>query len=227
MTPLGINRPTLTWPGYLGGIDWGGVSVDKQRGLLIVNNNQVANYNHLITRADADKQGIKPITAEHMSNVGGPVAQKGVPYAAYVTPFLSPLLIPCQQPPYGRINAVDLRTGKMVWSKPFGTSRDSGPIALPTVLPIPMGVPNIGGSLVTASGLTFIGATQENAFRAFDVTNGRELWKVRLPAGGNANPSTYWSAKSGRQFVVIPAGGHGGMLSGSSDMIVAYALPKR
>ena len=227
MTPLGTDRPTLTWPGYLGGIDWGGVSVDKQRGLLIVNNNQVANYNRLISRADADKLGLKPITAAHMSDVGGPAVQKGVPYAAYITPFLSPLLIPCQQPPYGRINAVDLRTGRMVWSKPFGTSRDSGPVALSTLLPIPMGVPNIGGSLVTASGLTFIGATQEKAFRALDVTSGRELWKARLPAGGNANPSTYWSARSGRQFVIIPAGGHAGMLSGSSDMIVAYALPKR
>ena len=226
MTPLATDRPTLTWPGYLGGVDWGGISVDKRRGLLIVNNNQVANYNRLIPRADADRLGIKPMTAAHMSDVGGPAAQKGVPYAAQITPFLSPLAIPCQQPPYGMINAVDLRTGKMVWSRRFGTSRDSGPMALPTVLPIPMGVPNIGGSLVTASGLVFIGATQEHAFRAYDVASGRELWKARLPAGGNANPSTYWSAKSGRQFVIIAAGGHGAMLSGSSDALIAYALPK-
>jgi quinoprotein glucose dehydrogenase len=226
MTPLGTDRPTLTWPGYLGGVDWGGVSVDKRRGLLIVNNNQVGNYNRLIPRADADRLGIKPMTAAHMSDVGGPVAQKGVPYAAHITPFLSPLVIPCQQPPYGMINAIDLRTGKIAWSRSFGTSRDSGPMALPTFLPIPMGVPNIGGSLVTASGLAFIGATQEHAFRAYDVTTGRELWKARLPAGGNANPSTYWSAKSGRQFVIIAAGGHGAMLSGSSDALIAYALPK-
>jgi quinoprotein glucose dehydrogenase len=226
MTPLGTDRPTLTWPGYLGGVDWGGVSVDKRRGLLIVNNNQVGNYNRLIPRAEADRLGIKPMTAAHMTDVGGPVAQRGVPYAAHITPFLSPLAIPCQQPPYGMINAVDLRTGKMVWSRRFGTSRDSGPMALPTFLPIPMGVPNIGGSLVTASGLAFIGATQEHAFRAYDVTSGRELWKARLPAGGNANPSTYWSAKSGRQFVIIAAGGHGAMLSGSSDALIAYALPR-
>lgn len=226
MTPIGTDRPTITWPGYLGGVDWGGVSVDKQRGLLIVNNNQVANYNRLIPRADADRQGIKPISTKHMSDVGGPVAQMGVPYAAHISPFLSPLAIPCQQPPYGMINAVDLRSGKMVWSRRFGTSRDSGPLALPSFLPIPMGVPNIGGSLVTKSGLIFIGATQEHAFRAYDVTSGRELWKARLPAGGNANPSTYWSAKSGRQFVIIAAGGHGAMLSGSSDAVIAYALPK-
>jgi quinoprotein glucose dehydrogenase len=225
MTPLSTEHPTLTWPGYLGGIDWGGVSVDPRRGLMIVSNNEVANYNRLIPRAVADKQGIRPMTAEHMSDVGGPVAQQGVPYAAHIAPFLSPLAIPCQQPPYGHINAVDLKTGKLVWSRRFGTSRDSGPLALPTFVPIPMGVPNIGGSVVTASGLTFIGATQEHAFRAYETATGRLLWKARLPAGGNASPSTYWSQKSGRQFVVIAAGGHGAMLSGSSDALVAYALP--
>ena len=209
---------TLTWPGYLGGIDWGGVSVDPGRGLMIVNNNQVANYNRLITRAEADRRGIKPANAAHMTNVDALCGDQ---------PFLSPLAIPCQQPPYGRINAVDLRTGKLVWSRRFGTSRDSGPLLLPTFIPIPMGVPNIGGSVATASGLTFIGATQEHAFRAYPTKTGRTLWKARLPAGGNASPSTYWSAASGRQFVVIPAGGHRRLLSGSSDQLVAYALPKK
>lgn len=227
MTPLSTDRPTITWPGYLGGIDWGGVSVDPKRGLMIVNNNQVGNYNRLITRADANRQGIRPMNAAHMSDVGGPVAQMGIPYAAHIAPFLSPLAIPCQQPPYGRINAVDLRTGKLVWSKIFGTSRDSGPLALPTFVPIPMGVPNIGGSVATASGITFIGATQEHMFRAYETATGRLLWKARLPAGGNASPTTYWSSASGRQFVVIAAGGHGAMLSGASDTLVAYALPKR
>lgn len=227
MTPLSTEHHTLTWPGYLGGIDWGGVSVDPRRGLMIVNNNQVANYNRLIPRAEADRQGVKPMTAAHMSDVGGPVAQQGVPYAAHIAPFLSPLAIPCQQPPYGRINAVDLRTGKMVWSKIFGTSRDSGPLALPTFVPIPMGVPNIGGSVATASGLFFIGATQEHAFRAYDTATGRLLWKARLPAGGNASPTTYWSSASNRQFVVIAAGGHGAMLSGTGDALIAYALPKK
>ena len=113
-----------------------------------------------------------------------------------------------------------------MWSRLFGTSRDSGPLALPTFVPIPMGVPNIGGSVATASGLTFIGATQEHMFRAYETTTGRLLWKARLPAGGNASPTTYWSNASGRQFVVIAAGGHGAMLSGASDALIAYALPK-
>ncbi|MFP5435854.1 MAG: PQQ-binding-like beta-propeller repeat protein, partial [Alphaproteobacteria bacterium] len=227
MTPLSTQHPTITWPGYLGGIDWGGVSVDPRRALMIVNNNQVGNYNRLIPRAEANRRGIKPMNTVHMGDVGGPAAQQGVPYAAQIAPFLSPLAIPCQQPPYGRINAVDLKTGKMVWSRLLGTSRDSGPLALPTFVPIPMGVPNIGGSVATASGLTFIGATQEHAFRSYDTATGRLLWKARLPAGGNASPSSYWSNASGRQFVVIAAGGHGAMLSGSSDQLIAYALPKK
>lgn len=226
MTPLGTDRPTLTWPGYLGGIDWGGVSVDPRRHLMIVNNNQVANYNRLIPRALANRMGIKPMTAAHMSDVGGPAAQMGVPYAAQVAPFLSPLAIPCQQPPYGMISAVDLLTGKLVWSRRFGTSRDSGPLALPTFLPIPMGVPNIGGSVTTAGGLFFIGATQEHALHAYDSGTGAALWTARLPAGAQATPATYWSSRSGRQFVVVAAGGHGAMLSGSSDTVIAYALPR-
>src|SRR3546814_12006054 len=126
MTPLGIDRPTLTWPGYLGGIDWGGISVDKGRHLMFVNNNQVSNYNRLLTRATADRLGVKPMTAAHMSDVGGPVPQAGVPYAANIAPFLSPLAIPCQQPPYGMVSAVDLKSGKLVWARRFGTSRDRG-----------------------------------------------------------------------------------------------------
>jgi len=94
-------------------------------------------------------------------------------------------------------------------------------------LPIPMGVPNLGGSITTATGLTFIGATQERMFRAIDSMTGQELWKARLPAGGHATPTTYWSEQSNRQFVVISAGGHGAMLSGRSDAIMAFALPQK
>jgi quinoprotein glucose dehydrogenase len=227
MTPLGVGRPTLTWPGYLGGIDWGGISVDKARHLMIVNNNQISNYNHLIPRAEANRMGLKPMQAAHMSDVGGPAPQMGVPYAAFAAPFLSPIFIPCQQPPYGMISAVDLNTGKKVWTRPFGTSRDSGPLALPTFVPIPMGVPNIGGSVTTAGGVVFIGATQEHALHAYDTSTGKELWKGRLPAGGQATPASYWSPRSNRQFVVIAAGGHGAMLSGSSDTLIAYALPAK
>ncbi|GAC1613024.1 MAG: hypothetical protein NVS3B27_10060 [Novosphingobium sp.] len=173
----------------------------------------------------ADLLGLKPVPKPSFENVAGPVAQAGTPYAAAIKPFLSPLLAPCQQPPYGLISAVDLNTRKLLWQKPFGTARDSGPLMLHSGLPIPMGVPNIGGAVVTASGLGFIGATQEHRIRAYDIRTGKELWKATLPAGGNASPMTYWSPRSHRQFVVIAAGGHGGILSGYSDKLMAFALP--
>ena len=227
MTPLGVDRPTITWPGALGGINWGSVSVDPRTRIMIVNSSHVINYNRLIPRVVADAMGLKPIPKPSFENVAGPVAQAGTPFAASVAPFLSPLLAPCTQPPYGLISAVDLDTRKLLWQKPFGTARDSGPLLLRTRLPIPLGVPNIGGSVTTGSGLVFIGATQEHMIRAYDARTGRELWKGRLPAGGNATPMTYWSTKSGRQFVVIAAGGHGGILSGYSDQLIAFALPRK
>lgn len=227
LTPIQADRPTITWPGALGGINWGSVSVDPRTRIMIVNSSHVINYNRLIPRAVANAMGLKPIPKPSFENVAGPVAQAGTPFAASVAPFLSPLVAPCTQPPYGLISAVDLNTRKLLWQKPFGTARDSGPLLLTTGLPIPLGVPNIGGSVTTGSGLVFIGATQEHMISAYDARTGRELWKGRLPAGGNATPMTYWSAKSGRQFVVIAAGGHGGILSGYSDQLIAFALPKQ
>lgn len=226
MTPIGADRPTVTWPGALGGHNWGSVAVDPARQIMIVNSSHVINYNRLLPRKEADEMGLKPVAKPSFENVAGPVAQAGAPFAASISPFLSPLVAPCTEPPYGLISAVDLKTRKLLWQQPFGTARDSGPLLLSTGLPIPMGVPNIGGAVVTASGLAFIGATQEHMIRAYNVRTGKELWKGRLPAGGNATPMTYWSPKSGRQFVVIAAGGHGGILSGYSDQLIAYALPK-
>ena len=226
MTPIGIDRPTITWPGSLGGMNWGSVSVDPVTRIMIVNSSHVINYNQLIPRKQADAMGLKPVAKPSFENVAGPVAQAGTPFGASIKPFLSPLVAPCTQPPYGLISAVDLNTRKLLWQKPFGTARDSGPLLLSTGLPIPMGVPNIGGSVITRGGLAFIAATQEHMLRAYDVRTGAELWKGRLPAGGNATPMSYWSAKSGRQFVVIAAGGHGGILSGYSDQLIAFALPR-
>jgi quinoprotein glucose dehydrogenase len=226
LTPPGTAKPTITYPGYLGGIDWGGVSVDRARHLMVVNSSRVANYNRLLSRAEADALGLKPMKVGAMGDVGGPAAQAGTPYAAKILPFLSAIGIPCQQPPYGMISAVDLRTGRLAWTQRFGTAHDSGPLGLSLGLPIPMGVPNLGGSVTTGSGLFFIAASQERFLRAYETATGRELWKSRLPAGGQATPMTYVSPASGRQFVVIAAGGHGGLMSKPGDAIIAYALPK-
>ena len=227
MTPVGVDRPSIVWPGYLGGMEWGGVSVDPQRGVVIVNTNRVPNYNKLLTRAQADAMGVRPIARGEAGYVGGPVAQAGTPFAADIKPFLSPLGVPCTQPPYGMLAAIDLATQELIWERPFGTGRKAGPLTIPSNVPLEMGVPQIGGPITTASGITFIGASQDGYFRAIDTGSGRELWRADLPAGGQATPLTYWSDRSGRQFVVITAGGHGGILAQTGDYVVAYALPER
>ena len=148
---------------------------------------------------------------------------EGTPYGVDVSPFLSPLGVPCQQPPFGMVSAINLKTRKLVWTRPFGTTAGSGPFGMRLGLPLPMGVPNLGGSLTTASGLTFIGASQDEYFRAIDTRSGRELWRAVLPAGGQATPMTY-KTPGGRQFVVIAAGGHMGLRTRMGDSLVAYAL---
>lgn len=225
LTPIGADRPTIVWPGYLGGINWGSVSIDPVNQLMFVNSTHIVMHNQLIPREEADADGIEPISAKG-GHIGLTFAQKGTPYAVSAQPFMSLLAVPCQEPPYGLVSAVDLKTRKLMWQKPFGTARDSGPLLLSAILPIPLGVPNLGGSVTTASGISFIGATQERMFRAYNTRTGEELWRARLPAGAHATPSTYWSTKSNRQFVVIAAGGHGAMFSGKSDAIIAFALPK-
>jgi quinoprotein glucose dehydrogenase len=226
LTPVGADRPTIVWPGYLGGINWGSVSVDPVNQLMFVNSTHIVMHNQLIPRKEADAEGIEPISSKG-GHIGLTFAQKGTPYAVSAQPFMSLLAVPCQEPPYGLVSAVDLNTRRLLWQKPFGTARDSGPLLLRALLPIPLGVPNLGGSVTTASGISFIGATQERMFRAYNTRTGEELWKTRLPAGAHATPSTFWSAKSNRQFVVIAAGGHGAMFSGKSDSLVAFALPKQ
>jgi quinoprotein glucose dehydrogenase len=119
------------------------------------------------------------------------------------------------------LSAIDLSNGTTAWEVPLGTSRDLAPWPVWFI----DGVPNMGGPVVTRSGLIFIAAATDNFLRAFDVTNGAELWRGRLPAGGQATPMTY--QRDGRQYVVIAAGGHGGAGTTRGDYLVAFALPQR
>jgi quinoprotein glucose dehydrogenase len=151
----------------------------------------------------------------------------GTPFGADFKPFLSPLSVPCLHPPFGTLSVVDLEQRKVLWSKPLGTAEDSGPFGIRSMLPFVMGVPNMGGSLNTKTGLVFIAATQETVLRAINIRNGEILWKARLPAGGQATPMTYVSKKSGRQFVVIAAGGSPVLGTKTGDYIVAFALPPK
>jgi quinoprotein glucose dehydrogenase len=224
MTPPGL-RYSITYPGYLGGIDWGGVSVDPARQVMIVNWSRMPNYTRLMPRAEADSKGIKPGPRGYV--MGKVQAQAGTPFAVETSAFLSPLGVPCINPPYATLTAVDLRSGKVLWSEPFGEAGENGPWGVPTHLPLTMGVPAIGGSVSTRGGLVFIGASMDKTLRAVDQRTGQILWQAKLPAGGHSTPMTYISPRSGRQFVVIAAGGHGGLQSALGDAIVAYALPPK
>ena len=225
MTPPGLTA-SITYPGYNGGMDWGSVSVDLDRMVVVSNTTRLANYNRLITRAEVDARGMKRMTPENHGSPGRAVPQEGVQYGADIQPFLSPLEVPCQRPPYGMLSAVDLKTRKLLWSKPLGTARDAGPLGLRSMLPFTLGTPNAGGSVVTRGGVLFISAATDQYLRAFNTLNGKELWKTRLPAGGQATPMSYYSDESGRQFIVIAAGGHFGMRTTPGDYIIAFALPK-
>lgn len=222
MTPIAMKE-TIVYPGYLGGMDWGSVSIDARRQLLVVNSSRLANYNRLMTRQEANTRGLRAAREGVMSDAAGALPMEGTPYAVDVAPFLSPIGVPCQQPPFGMVSAVDLRTRKLVWTHPFGTAAGSGPMGLKLGVPLPMGVPNLGGSLVTASGLMFIGASQDEKLRVIDTRTGRELWRTALPAGGQATPMTY-KLPGGRQYVVIAAGGYAGLQTRQGDSLIAYAV---
>ncbi len=213
-TPPRVNEPILMYPGNAGGTNWGGVSVDPVRQTLIANMSIVGFTVTLIPREEVDAIKQKEPKAEI-----GP--QHGTPYAARRETLLSSIQLPCNPPPWGTLTAVDLNNGSIKWQIPFGTVRDIAPIPLP----LNYGVPNLGGPVTTASGLIFIAAALDNYIRAYDIETGKELWKGRLPAGGQATPMTYRLRKDSKQFVVIAAGGHGRAGTKIGDSLIAYALP--
>jgi quinoprotein glucose dehydrogenase len=222
-TPPRLGK-TIRYPGELGGIDWGSVSIDAPRGILVANSNHMADLDELITREQADREGLAPRRAMGARSApGGPMG--GAPYAVHWGPFLTSLKVPCQRPPYGYLTAVDLRSQKVIWRKPLGDARNSGPWGIGLRLPLPLGAPNIGGSLTTAGGLVFIAATQDEVFRAIDESDGRVVWQEKLPAAGHATPMTYRGA-DGRQYVLIAAGGRA-LRDKGGDYLVAYRLGEK
>ena len=206
---------TVEWPGYSGGSNWGSVAFDPTHQLVIANTNRLPFVVQLIPRDDLKA------TYESKTYPKSEFArQTGTPYGMRRELITSPLGVPCTAPPWGTLSAVNLATGTIQWQVPLGTSRDLAPWPVWFV----DGVPNMGGSVVTSGGLVFIGAASDDFLRAFDVESGKELWRGRLPAGGQATPMTF--VQDGRQFVVIAAGGHGGLGSTRGDYLVAFALPK-
>ncbi len=215
-TPASLEG-SIQYPGSAGGANWGGVSIDPERQVLYVNQTRFPMMVQLIPRAEydalPDKSAVYP-------NELYPMA--GSPYALRREPLLSPLGAPCNPPPWGTLTAVDLVKGEVLWEVPLGTSRDQAPFPI-WWLQGEVGSPNLGGSIVTAGGLVFIGATTDKYLRAFDAETGELLWSHRLPFTANATPLTYRRGADGRQFVVVAAGGHG--WSEPGDALVAFALP--
>ncbi|MBB2925680.1 glucose/quinate/shikimate family membrane-bound PQQ-dependent dehydrogenase [Paraburkholderia silvatlantica] len=210
---------TLVFPGNLGMFEWGGIAVDTDRQIAIANPIALPFVSRLVARGAGNPMEPRA-GAKGSGTESGIQPQYGVPFGVTLNPFLSPFGLPCKQPAWGYISAVDLKTNEIVWKKRIGTVRDSSPIPLP----FKMGMPMLGGPMVTAGGVAFIGATADNFIRAFDVNTGKQLWEARLPAGGQATPMSY--SINGRQYVVIAAGGHGSFGTKLGDYVIAYALPQ-
>jgi len=212
------TQGTLVFPGNLGMFEWGGLAVDTDRHIAIANPIALPFVSTLVPRGPDNPVEPKPGTKSGGSELGLQT-QYGVPFGVTLNPFLSPIGLPCKQPAWGYMAAIDLKTNRIVWKQRIGTVRDSAPVPLP----FRMGMPMLGGPIVTAGGVAFISATADYYLRAFDVNNGRLLWQARLPAGGQATPMSY--AVDGKQYVVIAAGGHGSFGTRMGDYVIAYALP--
>ena len=210
-------RGSIQMPHTSGGMNWGGVAIDPVRGTMIVNQLHVAQVNQLVPRAEADQ--MKASDFEY-PNEFYPMA--GAPYAIRRFPLFSQLGAPCNPPPWGSLTSVDLRSGEVQWVRPLGTLRELAPFPA-WLLFEGYGAPAFGGGTSTASGLYFIGAAMDKYFRAFDVATGEELWRDRLPFQGHAVPMTFRLRKTGKQYVVIAAGGN--PIGDMGDAMVAYALP--
>ncbi|MFD2238970.1 PQQ-binding-like beta-propeller repeat protein [Aureimonas populi] len=209
---------SIIYPGNFGVFNWGSVAIDPVRQMAFTTPAYLAFTSRLIPREDDTSlvanreppQGALPALNENF----------GAPFAVEMGPLLSPLGLPCQSPPWGYVAGADLTTGEIVWMHRNGTVRDASPLPLP----FRMGVPSLGGPLVTAGGVAFLSGTIDYYVRAYDVSNGEQLWQHRLPAGGQSTPMTY-SGADGRQYLLVVAGGHGSLGTRRGDSVIAYALP--
>ncbi|MGY4625630.1 membrane-bound PQQ-dependent dehydrogenase, glucose/quinate/shikimate family [Bradyrhizobium sp. USDA 4486] len=213
------EQGTLVFPGDFGMFEWGGIAVDPERQIAIANPQSIPFVSRLVPRGKDNPAA--PNAAHPPGTELGVQPMYGAPYGVDLGIFLSPLGIPCLAPPWGNIAAIDLRTHKVIWQHRIGTIRDQAPLPLPFKL----GVPMLGGPIVTAGGVVFITGTMDDYIRAFDVRDGKQLWQDRLPAGGQSTPMTYEAG--GKQYVVTVDGGHGSFGTKLGDYVRAYALPER
>ncbi|NTF64995.1 glucose/quinate/shikimate family membrane-bound PQQ-dependent dehydrogenase [Agrobacterium rhizogenes] len=205
---------SIIYPGNFGTFNWGSVAVDPERQIMFGMPTYLAFTSRLVPRADIPPRGQDQKGSEQGLN-----RNDGAPYGVFMGPFLGPLGIPCQAPPWGYVAGADLTTGKIAYKHKNGTVHDMTPLPLP----FKVGVPGIGGPIVTKGGVAFLGAAVDNYLRAYDVTTGRQLWEARLPAGGQSTPMTYTAGDE--QYVLMVAGGHGSVGTKPGDYVIAYRLP--
>jgi quinoprotein glucose dehydrogenase len=216
-TPPSVQG-TIAFPGNLGGMNWSGGAFDPERQLFVTNINNLAMEVRLIPR-----ERYEPIERAAQKDPQAPEVspQHGTPYGMSRQVIRAPSGLPCNPPPWGSLVAADLAGGTIRWNVPLGSVGE----LVPSGVPVPPGSPSLGGPIVTAGGLVFIAGAMDNFLRAFDSDTGAEIWKGRLPAGGQATPMTYRLRADGKQYVVIAAGGHGKLGTKLGDSLVAFALP--
>jgi quinoprotein glucose dehydrogenase len=208
-------RGTILYPFTGGGTNWGGVAFDPRHDIVYVNTSSLM---HVVTLIPREKLA----EVERALPDAEVSPQTGTRFGMKRDLITSPFHLPCNPPPWGMLHAIDMHDGHFLWQTPLGTTEDLLPLS--EYLLGKTGTPNLGGPIVTAGGLVFIGAAMDNYLRAFDARTGAELWRGRLPAGGQATPMTYiWK---GRQYVVIAAGGHAKLGTKRGDSVVAFALPR-
>ena len=208
---------SMVAPSNAGGIHWGGVSYDPQRHLLVTNINRLAAVIRLIPREKLEEEESKDETLIR-AETG---RQTGTPYVLkrdYLFAENERGLQMQTKPPWGTLLAIDMNTGQLQWEVPLGFMLD--PKTHPDA--VNWGSLNFWGALTTASGLTFVAATLDGFFRAFDTQTGKLLWQEQLPVGGQATPMSY--EINGKQYVVISAGGHGKLGIPLGDYVIAFAL---
>jgi len=193
----------------VGGANWGGIAFDPERQLAVANTMDLPFLVALVPRDELEAELKDPQYDPYEFG-----RMRGTPYAMRRRTFMSALGIPCMKPPWGKLTAVDMVHGTIKWQIPLGDT---------PFIHLNLGMPNLGGPMVTAGGLVFIAASLDDRLRAFDTDTGKLRWEVKLPAGGQATPMTY--AIDGRQYLVIAAGGYKDA-STRGDYVVAYALPR-
>jgi quinoprotein glucose dehydrogenase len=214
--PVTYNHLRVQFPGNHGGVNWGGTSFDPQLGYLFANVNELGQLSGV--RDHDPKTG--PAHAAGQGNRLDPDGvYEGIPGGGrFSVKGSDNQQIPCQQPPWGELTAVNVNTGEIAWKVPLGVT-DSLPADKQKT-----GRPGNGGTIVTAGGLVFVGATDDARFRAFDAKTGTELWTFKLGGAAEATPATY-QGRDGRQYVVITSTG-GGFFNNpvTDDSIMAFAL---